>query len=188
MDGMWCYLRESVGMIGQGYTWFCRSCGKCEGEERGGHDATALIQSGISMNVNYIVGLDRKGENDAVYYGCDNRAFSEFVAEFSFQDAFGSFSDISILAPHLKTATVNLSTGYYNAHRNHELIDREVMAINTERVIEMVMTPTEHYPYRTKPTKHPKFARGQIPVCPRADRLQRWQYRQKTPDAPTGRF
>lgn len=34
------------------------------------------------------------------------------------------------------------------------------MATNTERVIEMVMTPAEHYPYRTKPTKQPKFTLG----------------------------
>jgi len=132
----------------------------CEDEECGGRGASAFTKSGILPDVNYIVELDRKGENDAVYYGCDNRAFREYVAEFGFREAFGSFSDISILAPHLKTAAVNLSTGYYNAHRNHELIDTQVMATNTERVIEMVMTPTEHYPYRTKSAKQPKFTLG----------------------------
>lgn len=132
----------------------------CEDEECGGRGASAFTKSGILPDVNYIVELDRKGENDAVYYGCDNPAFREYVAEFGFCEAFGSFSDISILAPFLKTAAVNLSTGYYNAHRNHELIDREVMASNTERVIEMVMTPTEHYPYRTKPIKQFKSTLG----------------------------
>ena len=132
----------------------------CEDEECGGRGASAFTKSGILPDVNYIVELDRKGENDAVYYGCDNQDFREYVAEFGFREAFGSFSDISILAPYLKTAAVNLSTGYYNAHRNHELIDTQVMATNTERVIEMVMTPTEHYPYRTKLTKQPKFTLG----------------------------
>lgn len=132
----------------------------CEDEECGGRGASAFTKSGILPDVNYIVELDRKGENDAVYYGCDNQDFREYVAEFGFREAFGSFSDISILAPFLKTAAVNLSTGYYNAHRNHELIDTQVMATNTERVIEMVMTPTEHYPYRTKPAKQPKFTLG----------------------------
>lgn len=132
----------------------------CEDEECGGRGASAFTKSGILPDVNYIVELDRKGENDAVYYGCDNRAFREYVAEFGFREAFGSFSDISILAPYLKTAAVNLSTGYYNAHRNHELIDTQVMATNTERVIEMVMTPTEHYPYRTKPAKQRKYQPG----------------------------
>ena len=132
----------------------------CEDEECGGRGATAFTQSGIQPDVHYIIELDRKGENDAVYYGCDNSEFREYVSEFGFQEAFGSFSDISILAPYLKTAAVNLSTGYYNAHRNHELIDREVMAANTERVIEMVVTPTDHFPYRTKPLKQPKFTLG----------------------------
>ena len=132
----------------------------CEDEECGGRGASAFTKSGILPDVNYIVELDRKGENDAVYYGCDNRAFREYVAEFGFREAFGSFSDISILAPYLKTAVVNLSTDYYNAHRNHKLIDTQVMSTNTDWVIEMVMTPTEHYPYRTKPAKQPKFILG----------------------------
>lgn len=130
----------------------------CEDEECGGRGAAVFTRSGISMDVNYIVELDRKGKNDAVYYGCDNQEFREFVAEFGFQEAFGSFSDISILAPYLKTAAVNLSTGYYNAHRSHELIDRGVMVTNIERVKEMIMTPTEHFPYCTKPLKQPKFS------------------------------
>ena len=129
----------------------------CEDEESGGHGAKVFTQSGIKMDVNYIVELDRKGDNDAVYYGCDNWTFREFIHGFGFQEAVGSFSDISILAPHLKTAAVNLSTGYYNAHRNHELIDTQVMTSNVERIIEMVMTPTEHYMYLSKFTKRTKF-------------------------------
>lgn len=132
----------------------------CEDEECGGHGATAFTKSGIQPDVNYIIELDRKGDNDAVYYGCDNSEFREYVSEFGFQEAFGSFSDISILAPYLKTAAVNLSAGYYNAHRNHELIDREVMATNIERVIEMAMTPVEHYSFRTKSAKQRKYPLG----------------------------
>jgi hypothetical protein len=129
----------------------------CEDEESGGHGAKAFTKSGIKISVNYIIELDRKGDNDAVYYGCDNMSFREFIHGFEFQEAVGSFSDISILAPHLKTAAVNLSTGYYNAHRNHEFIDTQVMANNVERVIEMVMTPTDHYKYQSKFTKKTQF-------------------------------
>ena len=131
----------------------------CEDEESGGHGAKAFTKSGIKMDVNYIVELDRKGDNDAVYYGCDNWEFREFIHDFGFQEAVGSFSDISILAPHLKTAAVNLSTGYYNAHRNHELIDTQVMANNVERIIEMVMTPTDHYKYQSKFTERSGYPR-----------------------------
>ena len=125
----------------------------CEDEESGGHGAKAFTKSGIKMDVNYIIELDRKGDNDAVYYGCDNPEFREFIHSFGFQESIGSFSDISILAPHLKTAAVNLSTGYYYAHRNHEMIDTAVMAKNAERITEMVMTPTDHFAYQAKFTK-----------------------------------
>ena len=129
----------------------------CEDEESGGHGAKVFTKGSIKVNVNYIIELDRKGDNDAVYYGCYNPEFREFIQGFGFQESVGSFSDISILAPHLKTAAVNLSTGYYNAHRNHELIDTQVMASNVERVIEMVMTPTEHYKYQSKFTNRTKL-------------------------------
>ena len=132
----------------------------CEDEECGGHGAKAFTKSGIQVNVNYIIELDRKGHNDAVYYGCDNPEFRDFVQEFGFEEACGSFSDISVLAPHLKTAAVNLSTGYYNAHRAHEMIDTTMMAANVERVIEMVMTPTEHYRYQSKPIRRAKLHWG----------------------------
>ena len=129
----------------------------CEDEETGGYGAKAFTRSGIKVEVNYIIELDRKGHNDAVFYGCDNWDFKDFIRDFGFEEACGSFSDISIVAPHLKTAAVNLSTGYYNAHRTHEVIDTETMATNVERVIEMVMTPTEHFRYQPKLTKRARF-------------------------------
>ncbi len=119
----------------------------CEDEESGGIGARAFTRSGIKVPANYIIELDRKGHNDAVFYGCDNREFIKFVQSFGFELAMGSFSDISIIAPHLKTAAVNISTGYYNAHRINEVVDTCVMAENIERVLEMILTPTERFKY-----------------------------------------
>lgn len=95
----------------------------CEDEETGGQGAKAFERSGIQIDVNYIVEVDRRGNNDAVFYNCDNPKFSEFVCSFGFREAMGSFSDISVVAPYLKTAAVNISAGYYNEHRLHEVID-----------------------------------------------------------------
>ena len=94
----------------------------CEDEETGGHGARAFTKSGIKPDVNYIVELDRTGSNDAVFYQCRNRQFERHINSFGFQTAFGSFSDISILAPHLNLAAVNLSTGYYHAHQPGEYV------------------------------------------------------------------
>lgn len=122
----------------------------CEDEENGRRGAEAFTRTDINLDINYIVELDRKGRNDAVYYGCSNGKFQEFVAEFGFRNKRGTFSDISTLAPYLETAAVNLSAGFFHAHKKYEMIDTHVMAVNTERVIEMVMTPTEHFLFRAE--------------------------------------
>lgn len=119
----------------------------CEDEETGGHGARAFTSSGICPAVNYIVEMDRRGANDAVFYGCANAEFTDFICGFGFEEAHGSFSDISILAPHLGVAAVNISAGYYNEHRLHEYIDMEVVVHNIKRISEMVTIPTKLFEY-----------------------------------------
>ena len=96
------------------------------------------MKSNIPLSVYYIIELDRQGYNDAVYYDCDTPEFTTFVDEFGFEQKRGSFSDISIIAPHYGIAAVNLSTGYYNAHRQHECIDMKAVQHNIKRVVDMV--------------------------------------------------
>ena len=75
-------------------------------------------------NLKFIIELDRKGKNDAVYYRCANLDFEEYITGKGFKTAQGSFSDISLIAPELEIAAVNLSCGYYHAHTRHEYINR----------------------------------------------------------------
>ncbi len=119
----------------------------CEDEETGGNGARAFEKSRIKVKVNYIVEMDRRGNNDAVFYGCDNPDFTDFVLSFGFAENHGSFSDISVVAPHLKTAAVNLSAGYYNEHRTHECIDMLAVENNIRRITQMALTETETFPY-----------------------------------------
>ena len=119
----------------------------CEDEETGGNGARAFARSGIKIDVNYIVEMDRRGNNDAVFYDCDNPEFTEFVCSFGFSEEMGSFSDISVVAPYLETAAVNISAGYYNEHRPNEVIDRFAMQNNIDRIVQMAKTQTEKYPY-----------------------------------------
>ena len=119
----------------------------CEDEEVGGHGARAFAGSGIDVDVNYIVEMDRRGSNDAVFYDCSNPEFAEFVCSFGFKEAAGSFSDISVIAPYLNTAAVNISAGYYNEHRLHEVIDTSYLQYNVERITEMVQSQTKKYLY-----------------------------------------
>ena len=89
-----------------------------------------------------IVEIDRRGANDAVYYDCYNPAFEEYITGKGFVTTFGSFSDISIIAPALDVAAVNLSSGYYNAHRLNEYIVRSELEHTIKHVVEIVADST----------------------------------------------
>lgn len=119
----------------------------CEDEETGGNGARKFANSRIRPEVNYIVEMDRRGANDAVFYNCDNPEFTDFVCGFGFEEAKGSFSDISVIAPRLGIAAVNISAGYFNEHRQHESIDLTAVEHNIARISEMVQTYSDCYEY-----------------------------------------
>ncbi len=122
----------------------------CEDEEIGCVGARKFTASAIAPTVNYIVEMDRNGSNDAVFYQCDNRKFVKFITGFGFKEAFGSCSDISYIAPHMGTAAVNISCGYYNEHRLHEYINLEQMERNALRICEMVQVPSGWFEYHKR--------------------------------------
>lgn len=110
----------------------------CEDEEIGGVGAECFARSGIAPEVNFIVEMDRAGNNDAVFYDCDNPEFTDFVCGFGFKEEMGSFSDISIIAPALGVAAVNLSSGYHNPHTIHEYVCTDEVEANIDRICDMV--------------------------------------------------
>ena len=95
-------------------------------------------------NLKLIIEIDRKGENDAVYYDCANPEFEEYITSKGFITNFGSFSDISMIAPALGVAAVNLSSGYYNAHTQHEYINLAHLANTINRVNTIIRDAAEH--------------------------------------------
>lgn len=119
----------------------------CEDEERGCLGAQEFRRSGIRPEVNYIIELDRKGADDAVFYDCNNPNFRDFICSFGFNEVQGTSSDISIIAPYLNIAAVNLSAGYYHPHRRHEYIRVDQMKYNIERVLDIIKFPTIKFSY-----------------------------------------
>jgi hypothetical protein len=119
----------------------------CEDEEYGAIGAHAFAHSCILPDVNYIVEVDRRGEKDAVFYDCYNPEFTDFVCNFGFVENFGSFSDISVIAPVLGVAAVNISAGYSNEHTLHEHINVAYMRNNIVRLCGMIGTATERFKY-----------------------------------------
>ena len=109
-------------------------------------------------NLKFLIEIDRKGKNDAVFYNCANPDFEEYITSKGFKTAQGSFSDISLIAPELGIAAVNLSSGYYHAHSLHEFINRSHLNNTIQKVIEIVSDSTNHdfpkFEYIAVPTQN----------------------------------
>ena len=130
-------------------------------EEKGGLGAKAFIEYAYEHidipDLKYIVEYDRKGNNDCVFYNCDNNDFVDFVESFGFKKAYGSFSDISVVAPEFGAAAVNLSSGYFNPHTKYEYVCVSDMHDIIERSVEMLCTECDGFEYIEKPVKVYKY-------------------------------
>lgn len=110
-----------------------------EDEETGGVGArnfskTELCKA-VAKQIDYMIEIDRRGNNDAVFYSCDNKDFTEWItSNTTFKKAEGSFTDISVLMPVMEIAGVNFSSGYYNAHTLNEYVVEEELEDIIERI------------------------------------------------------
>lgn len=135
------YALTTVHEQAQVKPWLLFTCD----EEIGGVGASAFCAKhkagktpkGLD-DLKLIIEIDRKGRNDAVFYDCDNPEFEAYITSKGFQTEWGSFSDISYVAPELGVAAVNLSSGYYNAHTLHEYINRKQLNTTVKKVLEIV--------------------------------------------------
>lgn len=102
-------------------------------EEIGGVGAQAAATN-LNPDLNFVIQLDRRGSDDSVFYDLDNPEFEDFINDFGFITATGSFSDISYLCPEWKVAGVNFSIGYEHEHTNQEILNVNNMFRTIERV------------------------------------------------------
>lgn len=123
----------------------------CEDEESGGIGSSRFCKTHFIKELEemkFMIELDRANGNDAVFYDCDNPDFTTFIEETTgFKEAWGSFSDISNLAPKAKVAAVNLSCGYYHAHTLKEEVNVEEMFKTIEAVKKLLTTESEQFEY-----------------------------------------
>ena len=134
----------------------------CEDEEIGGIGASKFTKTKYidDLGVNYMVEFDRKGSNDAVFYSCDNKDFTKFITETTgFKEAYGSFSDISTVAPAAKIAAVNLSCGYYNAHTTNEYVKFDEMLNTIEVAKKLIKTESDKFEYVAKKYQNYNYGR-----------------------------
>lgn len=109
-------------------------------EETGAHGAYALaaLKQCPFPDLRYLIQLDRRGTCDCVFYDCDNKDFEKYVESFGFITNYGSFSDISVLAPAWKVAAVNLSIGYQSEHSVSETFFVQPFLATIEKVRKML--------------------------------------------------
>ncbi|MBQ3444679.1 MAG: hypothetical protein IJG33_15715 [Selenomonadaceae bacterium] len=131
----------------------------CCDEEVGGLGANAFCQAhklhqlpNALDNLKLIIELDRKGSCEAVYYNCANPDFETYITSKGFKTAQGSFSDISLIAPELGVAAVNLSCGYHHAHSLHEFINRSELNSTIDKVTAIIgdSSTLPHFEYVEK--------------------------------------
>lgn len=110
-----------------------------EDEEIGGIGASKA-QKAITPpdSLKYLIEIDRRGSNDAVFYSCISQDFQKYIENFDFQIDYGSYSDIESLMSPWDICGVNLSAGYYNEHHTNEYICIDELHNVVTRIGEML--------------------------------------------------
>ena len=105
-------------------------------EEIGGVGASKLVEDipEAPCKLNFLIELDRRGSEDCVFYDCDNPFFEDYIEDFGFITNWGSFSDISYIAPKWGMAAVNLSIGYEHEHSKSEILNISWMFNTIDKV------------------------------------------------------
>ena len=116
-----------------------------EKEEVGRVGVRKLIDNHLDLLIDitkdspYLMGLDRKGFNEVVFYGCDNKEFINFLLnEYHLDYNVGSFSDVSSLGPSLNKAICNISVCYYSAHSENEYVNLKKLEFMINKIEVMV--------------------------------------------------
>lgn len=114
----------------------------CEDEEIGcvgsGKFAKTELCQELS-NCKFLVEIDRRGNNDAVFYDDDNQEFHKWVEDVTgYKEASGTCSDICNLSSACGVSSVNLSSGYYNEHTLKEKIIVEETIHTKNMVIKLL--------------------------------------------------
>lgn len=137
-------------------------------EEQGCLGAKALVHRYPKCpwkKLKYILQLDRRGEKDCVFYGCDNPDFTKYVESFGFETDWGTFSDISEIAPAWGVAAANLSVGYWDEHSYRERIALEWLEQTIEKVKKMLDMSNKAQKYEYIEIKRPLFDKTTIDIC-----------------------
>lgn len=124
-------------------------------EEFGGLGARVAAKFLPVPNVHLVLGLDRRGRNQACVYSCDSPELNAFLRLHGFEIVRGIFSDIAILCPIWEIAGANLSVGFYRNHSPFEYFKLSDLFATLHKVRKILLAPPNAViPYRKR---EPKF-------------------------------
>ena len=125
-------------------------------EEIGGVGASKLVEDipEAPCKLNFLIELDRRGSEDCVFYDCDNPFFEDYIEDFGFITNWGSFSDISYIAPKWGMAAVNLSIGYEHEHSKSEILNVSWMFNTIDKVCNILENVHEEDVFEYIPAKN----------------------------------
>ena len=106
-------------------------------------------------DLRFVIQLDRRGPNDCVFYDCANREFVDYIEQFGFVEAIGTFTDICLLCPEWGVAGVNLSVGYRDEHSVSEVLFVGHL-LDTIAKVEKILT-SDNQPHFEYVAKHGAF-------------------------------
>lgn len=130
----------------------------CEDEEIGCIGSEKFAKTELCQELSqckFLVEIDRRGNNDAVFYDDDNQEFHKWVEDVTgYKEASGTCSDICNLSSACGVSSVNLSSGYYNEHTLKEKIIVEETIHTKNMVIKLLeegcKDETEQFEYIEK--------------------------------------
>lgn len=106
----------------------------------------------ISENIKFMIEIDRRGNNDLVFYEDDNSGWHKYCEKITgYEEAYGSYTDICELSEASGVASVNISSGYYNEHTFEETIVVEETLNTIEAVKKMIIDSKNQPQYAYEP-------------------------------------
>lgn len=127
-------------------------------EEIGGRGASTFCDLfkdiELKKYINFMIEIDRRGRNQAVFYQCGNKEFQDYILSFGFDHQYGTFTDISTIAPYFDIAAVNFSAGYYNEHTTTEHIKLDDLYHTINKVKEILDDTKNHKYYDFQEVKY----------------------------------
>lgn len=127
-DRAGCFIAATI-MAKKGYGLLL-----CRDEEIGSKGANMIISdtalcARIKESHNCLIEIDRRGKNHVVEYGHGEKLQDIICGMNQFwKKQNGTCSDISVLAPALDLAAVNVSAAYENEHTHNEYVDLAALA------------------------------------------------------------